>query len=330
MKLMQKFYCVFFVLLLICSFNAMAQSDYTVHAIAKGETLSALAKKYHTTVGDIMRLNNMTAKSILKIGQKIKVPAAQTTKPVADTKKTVTKTATAPVVEAAAPQEVAETATTLTPKYHVVGKKETLYGIGKKYKVTVAQIKQWNHLTKDNIHDGQKLIIGIDAAPTAVTKTKPVPAVSTATTAVQPQATATEAPAQQEVTEEKPVTVATKPLLPVVKKEASNTPEVNVKNIGSEGYFASLYQRGNQELSGDAATFKTASGWLDRKYYILINNVEAGTVVRISANNKIVFAKVLGPLPDIKEDNGLLMRLSNAAASALGVADSKFSAVINY
>ena len=60
------------------------------------------------------------------------------------------------------------------------------------------------------------------------------------------------------------------------------------------------------------------------------NNVDAGTIVRISANNKTVVAKVLGPLPDIKEDNGLTFRISNAAASALGLADTKFNAVVSY
>jgi len=43
-----------------------------------------------------------------------------------------------------------------------------------------------------------------------------------------------------------------------------------------------------------------------------------------------VYAKVLGPLPDVKEDYGLLLRISNAAATVLGVPDSKFSVKINY
>jgi LysM repeat protein len=37
--------------------------------------------------------------------------------------------------------------------------KESLYGISKKYGVTVDDIKKWNNLTSDNLHIGQQLII---------------------------------------------------------------------------------------------------------------------------------------------------------------------------
>src|SRR4051795_10675812 len=60
---------------LLLSVSLKAQSAYTMHTIAGGETLSALAKEYHTTVGDIMRLNSMHSDSKLKIGEKIKIPA---------------------------------------------------------------------------------------------------------------------------------------------------------------------------------------------------------------------------------------------------------------
>src|SRR4051795_13273638 len=57
--------------------RVMAQeTKYILHTIAKGETLSVLAKKYHISVGDIMRLNGMNSKSHLTIGEKIKIPSA--------------------------------------------------------------------------------------------------------------------------------------------------------------------------------------------------------------------------------------------------------------
>ena len=75
----KKYFFVFVIASGLC-FSAKAQTDdYIVHAIKKGETLSMLAKKYHTTVGDIMRLNSMNTKSILKIGEKVKIPIKNTT-----------------------------------------------------------------------------------------------------------------------------------------------------------------------------------------------------------------------------------------------------------
>jgi LysM repeat protein len=102
-----------------------------------------------------------------------------------------------------------------------------------------------------------------------------------------------------------------------------------------EGVFASLYPSGSEKSltnkTGDAATFKSSSGWQDKKYYVLMNDVTPGTILKISSgDNKVVFAKVLGTLPDVKEDRGLLLRMSNAAASYLGISDPKFPVQVTF
>jgi murein DD-endopeptidase MepM/ murein hydrolase activator NlpD len=43
------------------------------HTVARGDTLSAIAKRYGTTVSNLCKLNNISSKSILRIGQKIRV-----------------------------------------------------------------------------------------------------------------------------------------------------------------------------------------------------------------------------------------------------------------
>src|SRR5256885_3827466 len=97
MKKIHRMLRIFFVLVFSSAFfllQAQTQTPkYTVHTVAKGETLSQLAQKNHTTVGDIMRLNGMNANSQLKVGQKIKVPSgATTTTKTTATKPTSTKT----------------------------------------------------------------------------------------------------------------------------------------------------------------------------------------------------------------------------------------------
>ncbi len=404
-----------FLCLIVISLAVSAQEELK-HLVKSGETLSGIAKQYHSKVADIMRANGMTERSILQIGKTIKIPVAGSkTAAAATTKKETSKPASAKDMDA---------------KIHVVGPKETLYSISKKYGVTVAQLKTWNDLRSDNIQDNQKLIIipqtkeqaarniaepeiktpekpaavavqqsipkQAEGKPLATTKTpekqintaaqqqtakqpetKTVvatkPAEKQVTAAVQQQSakpvenkvpvtngvtpkqttnpiqqeataiTETKAaaiavqkdPVQQTVAGEKKETTstATKIALPIVSSENTEEEEdanFNVKNIGDEGYFAAQFQKGKNELSGDASTFKTASGWLDKKYYILINSIDAGTIVRISSNRKTVYAKVLGPLPDVKEDYGLLLRMSNAAASVLSAPDTKFTVTINY
>jgi LysM repeat protein len=312
--------------------QAQAQTGVITHTIRQGETLSGLSAKYKTTVGDIMRLNNMTATSKLAIGQKVKIPATGTKVPAATT---------APAPVAAKP--VKAPPTKLVPvTEHTVKKGETLYKIAQTYHVKIDQVKTWNHLTGDGVAVGQVLSIGADAPAGG----NPLPPVQHQAKAVEPlpeQTAATPAP--------KPVTPVTRPEetapAPVVTpKPPVNTPStpmvnkeevsVDASKVGPKGYFESLFGvdvvgRSLEKSSGTAMTFKTASGWTDKKYYILVNDIAPGSIVKItSADGKVIYAKVLWNMGDLKENEGLTYRISNAAADALGIADMKFQLTIAY
>ncbi len=99
------------------------------------------------------------------------------------------------------------------------------------------------------------------------------------------------------------------------------------------GVFKSDFSDGAKSTNGQAGIFKSTSGWQDGKYYALMNNMAVGTIVKISdpTTGRSVYAKVLGPLPDMKESAGLSVRLSNAAAAELGEGDAaKFNVAIAY
>ncbi len=135
---------------------------------------------------------------------------------------------------------------------------------------------------------------------------------------------------------------------PVVKTE--NKPDASKSSVepkkesiavltpesADEGFFASLYLKHDitlvqKSLSGTAATFKTISGWTDRKYYVLVNGITPGTIVRITtSNDKSICARVLGPLPETKGAENLVLRLSNAAASVLDMKDLQFTVTLTY
>jgi len=127
----------------------------------------------------------------------------------------------------------------------------------------------------------------------------------------------------------KPLLIA--PTLVQTEGDYSYRPRSN-----DEGFFAHIYHdrikdRAYQAITGDASIFKTISGWNDRKFYVLINEIIPGTIVRItSINKKSICAKVLGPLPETKGAAGLVIRMSNAAAAALGVEDQRFIVSITY
>ena len=127
-------------------------------------------------------------------------------------------------------------------------------------------------------------------------------------------------------------------------QQQPSMPKIEDKNIDlsntaastAEGAFASIFTKdlGNKSLNnktGEAATFKSTSGWQDKRYYVLMNDVTPGTIVKLSSgSSKVVYAKVLGSIPEMKENNGLLLRVSNAAASYLGIADPRFPIAISY
>ncbi len=47
---------------------------YVWHRVRRGETLSLIAKKYNTTVWDIVRVNKLRHKHLIRAGQKLKIP----------------------------------------------------------------------------------------------------------------------------------------------------------------------------------------------------------------------------------------------------------------
>jgi LysM repeat protein len=244
------------------------------------------------------------------------------------------------------------------PVYHIVAKGDNLYRLSKINGITVANLRDWNKLKTDAVKVGEPLIVAfmanVKATDLAVAdKKKDEPKKADETQPVTTQVATTpksEEPEKKVVEEKQHAAPVTKPLsnevAPAVaepaKTVAALTPVVKESNRdyvpreGDEGYFAAGYaqhprEKTQQFHSGDAATFKTISGWSDRKYYVLINDLAPETIVRITGpNNKSVCAKVLGPLQETKGGNGLLLRMSNSAASALGITDPKFTVTVTY
>ena len=141
--------------------------------------------------------------------------------------------------------------------------------------------------------------------------------------------------------ETKPAPVETKPA-PVEdtrKTEPVYTSKPVQSSAAGSGYFKSHYdqqlrqQSSRKEETVTSGIFKTTSGWVDNKYYLLIDKVQPGTIVKITnpANSKVIFAKVLGEMSSIKQNDGLNIRISSAGASALEIAeDDKFIVKVNY
>jgi LysM repeat protein len=124
-------------------------------------------------------------------------------------------------------------------------------------------------------------------------------------------------------------------------KEVAPVVEVPAVAVGRKDFSGGVFKsdfdeqgRGGALTSeiGVAGLFKSTSGWNDGKYYCLHNGSTPGTIVKITntASGKSVYAKVLDQIPDIKQNTGLLVRISNAAADELGVGEAKFDCSLSY
>ena len=139
---------------------------------------------------------------------------------------------------------------------------------------------------------------------------------------------------KQEIKKDDPAAVKEEPKKaePVVKQQDA------IKDDGT-GYFKSNFFQQikvsplTKEQTVTSSIFKTVSGWQDGKYYLLINGVEPGTIVKLTnpSNSKTVFAKVLYAMDKIRENQGVDVRISDAAAATLAVNETdKFILKVNY
>lgn len=316
-----------FALWLLC-FAAFAQNEVLVqsnekglfvpHTVSPKENFYSIGRLYAISPKEIAAFNSVDMATGLSVGQTINIPLTST--------------------------NFSQASESGTPVYYVVGEKEGLYRVSvKNNKVQMASLRKWNKLQSDNISTGQKLIVGfIQASGVPATQsntTASVPAPKTEAPVKAPATAPAETPrtatAQQDPPKETPVN---NPPTAAPKPQATTQPARQVSVSGS-GYFKGGFEsqsrvnNAGKDLTVSAGIFKTTSGWQDGKYYALMDGVEPGTIVRIvnPTNSKVIFAKVLGEMSGIRQNTGLDVRISNAAAAALEAGDQeKFVVKVNY
>jgi LysM repeat protein len=119
----------------------------TEHKIAKGESFSTLATKYHVSLKSIVDANPNLVPTKLKIGDVVKIPA-----------KSATPTASTAGATTAAP-DAADT--------YTVKSGDVLGSIATKHGTTVKEIQKLNNMTTTQIKVGQKLKLPVKTAPPA-------------------------------------------------------------------------------------------------------------------------------------------------------------------
>ncbi len=116
---------------------------YVVHRVRRGETISTIARRYHTSVHRIARANNLNRRYLIVAGQRLKIPRRGA------------------VIPASAAHSTQKGKSTVVR--HVVRRGDSLWNIARRYSTTTHRIQQINGLRTTRLHIGQVLIIRSDS-----------------------------------------------------------------------------------------------------------------------------------------------------------------------
>ena len=295
------------------------KGSYLEHKVVAKESFFSIGRLYNVHPKAIADFNKVDMNKGLFIDQKIKIPLTDT--------------------------NFTQQGNSGTPVYYRVDDKDGLLKISKaNHNVSLENLRYWNNLSSDEIKKGQKLIVGFllskEMVSITISKNKEEKIV------MKPESKESadlEKSTEIKVDEKKPV-VKEEEKKPELKDEIKKPEFAAVKEpvktlAGDPGYFKPHFESQvkkfpvSKEQTVTAGIFKTASGWQDAKYYLLIDAIQPGTIIKVinPTNNNVIYAKVLGGMSGIRQNEGLNIRISNAGATALGVTEQdKFIVKIGY
>ncbi|UKA76969.1 lytic transglycosylase domain-containing protein [Arthrobacter sp. FW306-07-I] len=140
-----------------------APAEYT---IVRGDTVSGIAGRFGLETGEILKLNNLQANTIIYPGQKLKLSGSPA------------PAAPAPAAAAAPAAPAPGAGATYTVKSG-----DTLGAIAARHNVSLSDVFTWNNLSmRSIIYPGQKIKVGGGSAPAAPAPAAPAPAPALANT----------------------------------------------------------------------------------------------------------------------------------------------------
>jgi LysM repeat protein len=313
---------------------------FVLHKVDEKETLYAISRRYGASV-EVIQQSNPGLSSTLEVGQILKVPyekkavksipAGATTHKVApkETMYSISKTYGVSVdelkkwnnltdnslsvgqeiiVKKPSPGQKVPVETKTPELYpvsipvsgvHVVSAKETLYSIARLYGLSVSQLRSWNLLESDEVQAGQTIFVN---AP----ETRKTPVV-----------------VQQEVKKETPVEVR--------NPEAKIDPPTPVPAKNQTIRISESMKNSDEIIeSGVAELIDGTEG--NRKYLALHRSAPVGTILKVrnEMNNREVFVRVMGKLPETAVNQKLIIKLSRSAYDRLGAIDPRFRVELTY
>jgi len=239
--------------------------------------------------------------------------------------------------------------------YYNVKEGETLFSIAKKFYTNVDSLKRWNHLTDTELKPGRQLRVGtkskldgrepetaeenyskhpadvkVDTASILKKSTEPLESKNLHKAAVIKTDSA-KSPAKEVGS------MHTKTIKTAIPESLDSTRIVktasNLKTGDSKKTVSGTSVKGRREIyENGVASWIRDDDINPNKYYALHRTAPVGTIIKVTnkMNNKYVFVKVVGTLPNTGDNTDLVIKISKASAEKLGVRDAKFQSELNY
>lgn len=137
------------------------------YKVKRGDNLGMIASRNEVSVADLKKWNGLRSSSIA-YGQNLKIKATETLvmTTVAQTKKEVAVVGKVVREDKIKKESTNDSLTDAKSALYVVQNGDNIITIAEKYKVTVAQLKEWNNLTEATLSLGSSLQIAFDSKET--------------------------------------------------------------------------------------------------------------------------------------------------------------------
>lgn len=271
------------------------------HQVKTGETVFSIARRYHVPPAMLADANQVNYQDNLSGHKTMYVPLGAYNK--------IQK-------QPAAGAEV-------RPLYHHVKLDESLSELARIMGVSQRTLQEWNHLPDNEITPGTTLLVGwvmYDATDMSL----PVSTTPRTTTAVK---SVTPPPIPPTLAE--PV----KSQVPLDTTRLTDTMTTTPRSNAITMYDEQTSNGQNITTEkGAAVFFDGQSKNKGEPYFAFFNNAPKGTIIKVynPGNEKVVYVKVLGPMPQTKQYYNALIGISSYAKKALGAAETKVWCELSY
>lgn len=284
--------------------TASSKQKKDTHTVKPGETLYRIAKENGIGVDELLKLNPSLSKNhTLKPGQTLHIPAKVPGKPAHKT--TSLHTASPKKSEYNSPSRVGK------PLLHTVKKGETLYAIARKYKANVSELKKWNKLKTEHLKVGMHLIV----RPGQKTMIK-----------VPPRMPEYKHPDVLPQTRETDTGISPSEDTAVVMESPDElaSESVGQKELAKQ-FRQAAAKSGIHAERGTGAPMTTTLGAMEDAYFVMHKTLPIGAIIKIKnlMNSRVVYAKVIGKLPETEENKHVIVRYTLGVKKDLLLKDGK-------